>query len=264
MDRFELVPLSPHRLLVWDLLRDTDGYYLNHHVFLVDFTTVESLRERLAGQGARKPSYVALTLFAMSRVVPRHRVFNSYLRTFPLTRLALFEGVDIAYTLEKIGHDGQPVLSLSILERCDELGLAGFLEEFERRKRAPLAGLEYHRVLRTFLAVPAFLRVALFKLFCKPFPATMRKIGGTVAFTSVGKHGVDITTPLSPKSLCVSLGAVRERPLVREGRVVAAPSAYVTLTYDHRVADGRDCARLGSDLKRFMETGLGDLSLEGP
>jgi pyruvate/2-oxoglutarate dehydrogenase complex dihydrolipoamide acyltransferase (E2) component len=256
---YELTPLSPQRLLVWDLLRDTDSYYLNHQVFLVDFTAVEELRTRFAKRGLPRPSYVACTLFAMSRVIPGHPVFNSYLREFPLTRLALFQGVDVAYTLEKFHPDGSSVLSLSILQHCDSWSFAQFLERFRQEKEAGLENLGYYRILRMFLLIPRFVRMFLFKLFCKPFPGVMRRIAGTVAFTSVGKHGVDFTTPLSPKSLCVSLGAVARRAVVSNDAVRPATSAYLTLTYDHRVADGRHCAKLGNDLKRSLEVEPGSL-----
>ena len=49
---FEYESLGPDRYLVWDLLRETDPYYLNHHLFDTDFTAIEADREgrRAAGR----------------------------------------------------------------------------------------------------------------------------------------------------------------------------------------------------------------------
>jgi len=253
-----MLSLPVHRRLVWDLLRDTDPYYLNHQVVLVDFATVDGVRERLAAAGQPKPSYVAFVLYAMTRVLPRYPVFNSYLREFPWVRLARYRGIDIAYTVEKTGPDGSPLLTLSVLRACGDCRFDEFVRRLEGQKNQSLDELGYTRTRRLFAAIPNVLRMPLFRLCCKPFPAVMRSIAGTVGFTSVGKHGVDFTTPLSPKSMTVSLGAVRPRPMVVGGAVVPRQSAYVTFTYDHRVADGRDCAAFGDEVRRWLEVGCGE------
>lgn len=239
---------------MWDLLRDTDGYYLNHHVLLVDFTEVERLRERSSARGEPKPSYVACVLHAMSRVLPRHPVFNSYLRTFPTPKLALYDAVDIAFTVEKRDGDRGEAVLLHVLRDSGSLPLAAIAAHLRELSARPLSEMPYLPTYRAFLAIPSFLRMALFRLLCKPFPERMRQIGGTCAFTSVGREGTDFTMPLSPKSLTVSLGRVATRPFAAEGGLDARRCAHLTLTYDHRVADGNACARLGQDLKRFLES----------
>ena len=259
MSGFELKPLSVQRHLVWDLLRDTDPYYLNHQIFLIDFTTVDECRQSWADDGFEKPSYVASVLYGMTRILPDFPVFNAYLREWPLVRLALYENIDIAYTTEKPDDDGKPILTLSMLRDCGNLSFSDFLARFKEQKETSLEANQYRRTHKMFGLIPNFLRTPLFRLFCKPFPSIMRKIAGTVGFTSVGKDGVDFTTPLSPKSMTVSLGSVKKRPMARDDEVLVKNSAYITLTYDHRVADGRECARFGSNLRRFLEEEISHL-----
>ncbi len=259
MSGYELQPLSTQRFLVWDLLRDTDPYYLNHQIVLVDFTTVDEFRAQFASAGEEKPSYVACVLYAMTQVLPKYPVFNAYLREWPWVRLALYENMDIAYTTEKEGPEGKPILTLSMLRNCGELSFSEFNARFNEQKTASLEELGYRRTHQLFGLIPNFLRMTLFRLFCKPFPNIMRRIAGTVGFTSVGKHGVDFTTPLSPKSLTLSLGSVKKRPVVSGDDVVSRQSAYITLTYDHRVADGKDCASFGADIRQFLEVTIKDI-----
>jgi hypothetical protein len=40
---------------------------------------------------------------------------------------------------------------------------------------------------------------------------------------------------------------------VRDGSVVPAKTGLVTITYDHRVADGDEVARMGNDFRLFLE-----------
>jgi len=266
---FEYSLLQGHRRLVWDLLRDTDAYYLNHHVILVDFTAIETVRDAYEAASLPKPSYVALGLYTLASVLPHHPHFNSYLRVYPFTRVARYAGIDIAYTLEKAGASGETILSLSVLKNCEVYSFGEFLKQFQGQKDATLEELGYHRTHRFFLAIPGFLRTLLFRILCKPFPGIMRRIAGTVGFTSVGKWGTDITTPLSPKTMTLSLGCIRRRPMERDGELKLVSSAYVTLTYDHRVADGRDCARFGAQIKEFLESeilepALANLGVKSP
>ena len=253
MSVYDLRPLSSQRHLVWDLLRDTDPYYLNHQIVVVDFSGVEEHRNRFAKVQLPKPSYVAYAIYGLTRVLPRFPVFNAYLREWPLTRLAYYHDIDVAYTVEKENSQNETVLTLGMLRNLEQLDFHQFLGLFNRERALSLEEMPYTRIYSLFSLIPAFLRTTLFRIFCKPFPGIMRSIAGTVAFTSVGKHGVDFTTPLSPKSLTVSLGSVKKRPLIVDGGVFPRQSAHMTFTYDHRVADGSECARLAQELKTFLE-----------
>lgn len=251
---YRLDKLSDDRLLVWDLLSDTDSYYLNHHIVLVDFTAVENARKAAAASKAPRPSYVSFTLYAISKALGAFPIFNSYLRTFPTARLALYKDIDICFTAERVKPCGAKYVGLSVLRNCGQKSFAQMNTEFEEFKKSDYEKTADYKNRRLFLMIPAFIRMLLFRLFYKPFPSKMRRISGSCAFTSVGKHGVDFTTPLSPKSITFSLGRVGVRPIVAGGAIQARLCAYITLTYDHRIADGAECAALGERLKHIIET----------
>ncbi len=253
MKEYSFDKLSGDRRLVWDLLSDTDSYYLNHQILLVDFTAVENARKAAAASGAFKPTYVAFTLYAISKALGAFPVFNSYLRSFPAARLALYKDIDICFTLERKKRDGAKYVGLSVLRNCEYKNFTELNSEFEEIKKSDYEKTADYKNRRLFLMIPDFIRMFLFRLFYKPFPSKMRQIAGTCAFTSVGKHGVDFTTPLSPKSITFSLGRVGVRPVAFSGGVEARSCAYITLTYDHRIADGAECAALGERLKNIIE-----------
>jgi 2-oxoglutarate dehydrogenase E2 component (dihydrolipoamide succinyltransferase) len=76
--------------------------------------------------------------------------------------------------------------------------------------------------------------------------------GGTFTISNGGVYGSLLSTPIvnPPQSGVLGLHAIQERPVARDGSVVIRPMMYVALTYDHRVADGREAV---SFLKRVKE-----------
>jgi pyruvate/2-oxoglutarate dehydrogenase complex dihydrolipoamide acyltransferase (E2) component len=79
--------------------------------------------------------------------------------------------------------------------------------------------------------------------------------GSTFSVTSAGKLAGLFQTPIvnHPEVAILSIGRVAERPVVREGGVVAAPVGYLSVTFDHRVVDGARAAEFGLDVIRRLE-----------
>ena len=71
--------------------------------------------------------------------------------------------------------------------------------------------------------------------------------GSTFTVTSAGKLGGLLTTPIvnHPEVAILSIGRVAERPVVRDGEVVARPIGTIAITFDHRVVDGARAAEFG-------------------
>jgi pyruvate dehydrogenase E2 component (dihydrolipoamide acetyltransferase) len=69
---------------------------------------------------------------------------------------------------------------------------------------------------------------------------------GTITLTNVGASGpVDTGAPIiNPPEVCVvGFGAIKPRPMVVAGQVVARPGAWIAMACDHRVVDGATAAR---------------------
>jgi pyruvate dehydrogenase E2 component (dihydrolipoamide acetyltransferase) len=86
--------------------------------------------------------------------------------------------------------------------------------------------------------------------------------GGTFTVSNLGMYGVSrfsgVINPPQAAILCV--GAVEERPVVRDGQIAARPAATLTLVSDHRIVYGADAARFLSDLGRAIEQPLRTLA----
>jgi pyruvate/2-oxoglutarate dehydrogenase complex dihydrolipoamide acyltransferase (E2) component len=71
--------------------------------------------------------------------------------------------------------------------------------------------------------------------------------GSTFTITSAGKLGGLLQTPIVnfPEVAILSVGRIADRPVVRDGEIVAARIGHVSLTFDHRVIDGARAAEFG-------------------
>ncbi len=79
--------------------------------------------------------------------------------------------------------------------------------------------------------------------------------GGTFSITNGGVYGSLMSTPIlnPPQVGILGLHAIKERPAVIDGQIVARPMMYVALTYDHRIVDGSDAVRFLARVKTLVE-----------
>ncbi len=71
--------------------------------------------------------------------------------------------------------------------------------------------------------------------------------GGTFTVTSAGRAAGLFVTPLinHPEVAILGMHRIADRPVVRDGEVVVRPIGNVSVTFDHRVVDGKRAADFG-------------------
>ncbi len=81
--------------------------------------------------------------------------------------------------------------------------------------------------------------------------------GSTFSVTSAGKFSGVFVAPLinHPEVGILGIHRIADRPVVRDGEIVARPIGHVSVTFDHRVLDGKRAAEFGLDVIRRLETG---------
>jgi pyruvate dehydrogenase E2 component (dihydrolipoamide acetyltransferase) len=79
--------------------------------------------------------------------------------------------------------------------------------------------------------------------------------GATFQVSNLGMYDVVefVSIIPSPQSGSLSVGAVRQVPVVRDGQVVVGEVMSATLSADHRVADGAKAAQYLQELRRLLE-----------
>lgn len=79
--------------------------------------------------------------------------------------------------------------------------------------------------------------------------------GGTFSISNLGMFDVDSFTAIlnPPQSGILSVGRLREVPVVRDGAISARPVMQLNLGVDHRVIDGAVAAAFLQEVKRMLE-----------
>jgi 2-oxoglutarate dehydrogenase E2 component (dihydrolipoamide succinyltransferase) len=79
--------------------------------------------------------------------------------------------------------------------------------------------------------------------------------GGTFTISNGGVFGSLLSTPIinPPQSAVLGMHRIEERPVVRDGQIVARPMMYLALSYDHRLVDGREAVTFLVRMKEAIE-----------
>ena len=78
--------------------------------------------------------------------------------------------------------------------------------------------------------------------------------GGTFTVTNFGAIGGEYASPIInvPETAILGIGALKERPVAKDGEVVARPTLPLSLAIDHRIIDGADAAGFVNTLKEYL------------
>ncbi|MGB9152066.1 MAG: 2-oxoglutarate dehydrogenase complex dihydrolipoyllysine-residue succinyltransferase [Alphaproteobacteria bacterium] len=80
--------------------------------------------------------------------------------------------------------------------------------------------------------------------------------GGTFTITNGGTYGSLMSTPIlnPPQSGILGMHAIKERPIVVNGKIEIRPMMYLALSYDHRIIDGREAVTFLVRVKECIES----------
>ena len=147
----------------------------------------------------------------------------------------------------------------SLAEICDELDARfadvradrdGALSRTRRLfDRLPLRAIPVMLELTSFLGYTLNLDLR--------WAGVPRDAFGSVMITNVGSLGLEEAyVPLVPYSrvpVLLALGAIREAPVARDGRVAIERTMKVCATFDHRVLDGAHAAAMAGTMRAWIE-----------
>jgi pyruvate dehydrogenase E2 component (dihydrolipoamide acetyltransferase) len=221
--REELVPLRGLRKIIAErMVRSQATAAQVTHVDEVDVTELVMLREALKVTAEKRGVHLTYLPFIVKSLVPA-------LREFPYLNASLDEksGNIILKRYYNIGiatdtEQGLVVPVIKDVDTKDIFELASEIDTLSEKARNGTLTLDEVR-------------------------------GSTFTITNVGAIGGLFATPIInyPEVAILGLHKIAKRPVVREGRVEVRDSTYLSLTFDHRVADGAYAARFTT---RLIET----------
>jgi pyruvate dehydrogenase E2 component (dihydrolipoamide acetyltransferase) len=82
--------------------------------------------------------------------------------------------------------------------------------------------------------------------------------GGTFTVSNLGMYGIDNFSAVinTPQAAILAVGAIKERPVVRDGEIIPAQMLGVTLACDHRILYGAPAAEFLARVRALLEEPL--------
>ncbi len=190
----------------------------------VDMTELVAVRERAKSRAAERNVKLTYLPFIVKAVV-------SGLKKWPALNASLDEStqeiVRKKYYHIGIAAQGPQGLAVSVVRDADKRSIFDLAREIDRLGEAVRTGTATRDDLS----------------------------GSTFTISSLGKLGGVMATPIVnlPEVAIVGVHKIEERPAVRNGQIVARWLMNLSISIDHRLADGWDGAMFLQDVKSLLE-----------
>jgi len=192
-------------------------------VHKADMTKVAKLRDKIKG------SFQAQYGFSLTFLPFVARAAVAALREFPIVNASI-EGTNVIYHRDinlGIAVALENGLIVPVIRNADEKNIVGL-----QRSIVDLAARARSRQLR---------------------PEEVS--GGTFSITNFGSFGSIFATPMinQPQVAILGVGAVQKEPVVVEDAIAIRSTAYLALTFDHRLIDGALADQFTAKVKSILE-----------
>ncbi|WAM35626.1 dihydrolipoamide acetyltransferase family protein [Caldicellulosiruptor acetigenus] len=160
-----------------------------------------------------------IILFAVSRVLPKHKLLNSH---FLDDKTRYFKNVYLGFAV-----DTERGLMVPTIFNCNQKSLS------QISKKAK----ELISLCKKGTISPDLLK------------------GATFTVTNLESFGIESFTPVlnPPQTGILGVNTIVQRPKEEDGHIKFYPAMGLSLTFDHRALDGADAARFLKDLKELLE-----------
>jgi pyruvate dehydrogenase E2 component (dihydrolipoamide acetyltransferase) len=185
----------------------------------VDCSRLVEARNSMGGQGSARISYNAMLIHRVAANLKKFPYMNARLDSDAILQL---EEINVGLAVQA-AHG----LVVPVIRGADDLGAAKIQERI----------LELVEKVRNRTAAPEDFQ------------------GGTFTVTNLGAYGIDAFTPIiNPRQTAIlGVGRIAERAVVQGGKVEIRPTCVLSLTFDHRLADGAPAAEFLAALRDSIE-----------
>lgn len=236
-------------------------------VYAVVETNVEpALRylEKIRQKTGQKITLTHFTGKALAHTIEKYPDLNCILR---FGRLYPRKTIDVFFQVasDKAGKD----LSGTVIREANRKSLVQIAQEMQGRIAAVRTkdDPDFKKMKKTMGSFPGFLIGTVLKLagffmyglnLWSPLLGSPKDAFGSVMVTSIGSIGLEMAfaplVPYSRVSMLMAVGATKETPIIKDGKVEIARVSKICVTFDHRIIDGM----LGSLMAQEFQTIFND------
>ena len=200
--------------------RTAPHFYLSVQVDMGQAVAMrETLLPTMEARTGIRPSFSDMLLCAVARTLKKHPSLNA---AFEEEHLKRYQEVNVGLAV-----DTPRGLTVPVFHEADRLSLV----ETTRRRAEVVERARNNRLTPDDIS------------------------GGTFTISNLGMFGVDVFNAIinPPQAAILAAGRIAKRPLVVGDTLQARPTMWLTLSVDHRTADGATAARFLQDLVHYLE-----------
>ncbi len=224
----------------------------------IETDKLDELRNDHKNAGLTPPSYTAMVIKAIAMGIQQVSI------TYPEINSMLtgFLGWKTIHTFKQINAgvaisqeiEGNDRVAQGIIQNPEVTPLSQITAQLKRLSEQFTTDTKEKQNYNSLYRAPRL--VQEFMLWSsRTFPKLRKQYRGTYSLTSVGKFGVDYQLTL-PQTACLQFGfgAIRERPVIRNGNVIPAKTFYLTMSFDRRLMNGKPCALLMTKIRDILNS----------
>lgn len=200
---------------------------------------------------------------ALAKAMAKHPQINSILR---FGKIYQRKEVDLSFLVANNLHEGDE-LTAFVIRNVDNKSLQRINLEFSKAVKAIKLDTDkgFKKIKKIFGMTPGFLSkyILNFNSFLhytlniwSPILGTPRDPFGSAIITDIGSFGADNAfAPIAPYTrvpFVVSLGSIKERPFVVDGKLEVKKTIKIGIMCDHRICDGIQLCNVMNELERLI------------
>jgi len=246
------IAFPPIRNFVLDVMHEGRRKNIINLVMQADVDRIVSRLDELSANESARISLTCAVTNALLQALALHPQLNAY--RLGRSRLVIFEDVDLSFTVER-EVDGALLPIPCIVRAANRKSAAEIHAELQAAKTAlmgaagPMSALE-----KRFFLSPRWLRRIVW-FFIRRDPYKFKQLAGTVGVTSMGMfaRGAAVVQPITPMTLTLSIGAIENRMVMKDGVPASRAFIHLNLGADHDIIDGAPLMRFAESFRQCLE-----------
>lgn len=200
--------------------RSAPHFYLNVEVDMSQAVVMrEAFLPKAEAEAGIRISFTDILVFVAGRAIQKHPALNA---TFENEKIARYRDVNI-----NLAIDTSRGLTAPLIRQADRLSLI----EIAKRRLELVDRAQNNRLAPDDI------------------------INGSFTISNLGMFGIDVFHAIinPPQAAILAVGKIIKRPIVINDVLELRPTMWISLSVDHRVADGAEAARFLQDLTNYLE-----------
>lgn len=196
-------------------------------------------------------SYISYVILAISKAIEVFPEVNISVQGKWFPKMISYNEISAKFTLDKMVKDQRIVVS-SVIPKSNEKSVLGIQKVIEKMKNTSFQEEESFQGVRKLQKLPVWFGGMIYRQIIKKADKRLAT-QGSFTVTSLGHLPVDHFYPITSNTTCFGVGAITDKPIIKDGNLIVKPILPLCMTFDHRAIDGALAAEFLYSIKNMIE-----------